>query len=86
MGGRTIQALAFGSACIWRRVSIWAFIYQKAVPYAYLIDQITYTGNEKFVWTLTFANIGLKLIKYEQFSPLEVVGRGSETQLQRVKI
>ena len=30
---------------------------------------------------------GLKLIKYEcYFHPLEVVGRGSETQLQGVKI
>ena len=28
---------------------------------------------------------GLKLNKYEYFYPLEVVGRGSETQLQRGK-
>ena len=32
-----IQALAFVLACIWRRVPIWAFIDQKAVPYAYHI-------------------------------------------------
>ena len=30
--------------------------------------------------------LGLKLIKYESFLPLEVVGRGSETQLQEGKM
>ena len=30
--------------------------------------------------------LGLKLIKYECFLPLEVVGRGSETQLQEGKM
>ena len=29
-----------------------------------------------------FPMVGLKLNKYEQFPPIEVVGRGSETRLQ----
>ena len=39
-------------------------------------------GDEISVKTSIFQIVGPKLNKYEDFQPLEVVGRGSETQLQ----
>ena len=47
-----------------------------------LTDQITFILNEMTVNITICKYLGLKLKKYEYFHPFEVVGRGSETQLQ----
>ena len=53
----------------------WGFIYS-------LFRYITVIGNEISVQTSRFTNARSQIEHVSNFHPLEVVGRGSETQLQ----
>ena len=50
--------------------------------YVLLADSITVSGNEMSVHKSGFANAWFQIRQISYFRPLEVGGRGSETQLQ----